>query len=98
VEAIKLRQIITANVHEAMARMDIASITELSRLANIPQTTLNSYLSPNKEGLPSLRHLLQIAAFFDLEPWELLCPVGEAERAVIKSMEAWMRSRGDREG
>ena len=93
-EVQELREIIAANIRECMTATDIKTVAELSRLANIPQATLNLYMTPSKpKGAPNLRHLIVLANYFGMEPWELLCPVGAAERAVIKSMEAWMRSR-----
>lgn len=93
-EVQELREIIAANVRECMEAKDIKTVAELSRLANIPQATLSVYMSPgHPKGAPNLRHIIVLANYFAMEPWELLCPVGAAERAVIKSMEAWMRSK-----
>lgn len=93
-EVQELRKIIAANVRECMDAAGIKTVSELSRLANIPQATLNVYMSPSHpKGAPNLKHIIALANYFALEPWELLCPVGAPERAVIKSMEAWMRSK-----
>lgn len=89
-----LRTIISDHIKAEMERKGVRSISELSRVANMPQTTLNLYTSPERaKGLPNLKHLLTLANFFGLEVWELLCPVSEAERRLMRSFEEWIASK-----
>lgn len=90
----ELRAVIAANILAGMERIGVKSQAELSRLANIPQTTLNIYMSPHRpKGLPNLRHLVTLSKIFQMETWELLCPVSEAERNLMRSMEEWLKSK-----
>ena len=89
-----LREVIAENLRAEMERKGVRTASELSRAANMPQTTLNLYLSPERaKGLPNLKHLLTLANFFDLQVWELLCPVSEAERRLMRSFEEWLASK-----
>lgn len=90
----ELREVIAGNIQTAMERMGVKSQAELSRLANIPQTTLNIYMSPQRpKGLPNLKHLFTLSKIFGMETWELLCPASEAERRLMRSMEEWMKAQ-----
>lgn len=90
----ELRETIAANIQSGMERLGIKSQAELSRRANIPQTTLNIYMSPHRpKGLPNLRHLFTLGNIFQMETWELLCPVSEAERRLMRSFEDWMKAQ-----
>ena len=90
----ELREVIAANIQAGMERIGVKSQAELSRLANIPQTTLNIYMSPHRpKGLPNLRHLFTLSKIFQVETWELLCPASEAERNVMRSMEEWLKTK-----
>lgn len=89
-----LRGVIAEHIRVEMERKGMQSVSELSRAANMPQTTLNLYVSPERaKGLPNLKHLLTLANFFGLEVWELLCPVSEAERRLMRSFEEWIASK-----
>lgn len=89
-----LRGVIAEHIRVEMERKGMQSVSELSRAANMPQTTLNLYVSPERaKGLPNLKHLLTLANFFELEVWELLCPVSEAERRLMRSFEEWIASK-----
>lgn len=90
----ELRVVIATNIQAGMDRIGVRSQAELSRLANVPQVTLNNYMNPQRpKGLPNLKHLFTLSKIFHMETWELLCPVSEAERNLMRSMEEWLKSK-----
>jgi transcriptional regulator with XRE-family HTH domain len=88
-----LPMVIAENLRLAMRQRGIENQAQLSRETGVPYATLNLYLNPERRpGLPNLKHLVTLAEFFRMEVWELLCPMNEAERALLKSFEAWVRA------
>lgn len=87
-----LPAVIAENLRAAMRQHGVESQADLARRSGVAYSTLNLYLNPGRRpGTPNLKHLITLAKFFRMEVWELLCPMTEAERALMKNFEAWMR-------
>lgn len=95
-----LNQILAENLSYFMAKIGMTQ-AQLGRAADMGQTTVSLYLNPQrrltgksgKEPSAKLAEVQRLAKALQVEPWELLRPLTEAQREFYRSMEGLIAER-----
>lgn len=95
-----LNQILAENLSYFMTKIGMTQ-AQLGRAADMGQTTVSLYLNPQrrltgksgKEPSAKLAEVQRLAKALQVEPWELLRPLTEAQRDFYRSMEGLIAER-----
>lgn len=95
-----LNQILAENLSYFMTKIGMTQ-AQLGRAADMGQTTVSLYLNPQrrltgksgKEPSAKLAEVQRLAKALQVEPWELLRPLTQAQREFYRSMEGLIAER-----